>query len=51
MKKLLFILVFFITFLSCKKDNGTVKYEVTCSPGGFDITYSIGNSTEQQKEE
>jgi len=56
MKKVLIIIISIALFNACKKDSstiedscGTIKYEVSCSPAGFDITYenSSGN-TEQQ---
>ncbi len=39
------VLLFGIFFSSCESASGTVKYEVTCNPSGFNITYanSIGN--------
>ncbi|MEA3317371.1 MAG: hypothetical protein U9R54_05395 [Bacteroidota bacterium] len=40
-------------FFSCEKDelstSGTVKYEVTCSPSGFDITYENSSGNTEQK--
>ena len=40
-----------IQFYSCKKEgNNVVKYEVTCSPSGFDITYENSSGNTEQKD-
>jgi hypothetical protein len=55
MKKnyLLFVTVLFLGIIlsSCEKEelSGTVKYEVTCSPSGFDITYENSSGNTEQK--
>lgn len=50
---LLLIVTVFIgaIFTSCEKEelSGTVKYEVTCSPSGFDITYENSSGNTEQK--
>ena len=59
MKKLQFIVL--LTFVglisSCTKEDdpsssssGTVKYEVTCTPSGFDITYENSSGNTEQKD-
>ena len=54
MKKiyLLLVLIIFIgtIFSSCEKEelSGTVKYEVTSSPNGFDITYQNSSGNTEQ---
>lgn len=60
MKNLLFIiLIVFVGLISsCTKEDdlgsssssGTVKYEVTCSPSGFDITYENSSGNTEQKD-
>jgi hypothetical protein len=49
----LLITVLFIGLIltSCEKEelSGTVKYEVTCSPSGFDITYENSSGNTEQK--
>jgi hypothetical protein len=50
---LLFVTLLFIGLIltSCEKEelSGTVKYEVTCSPSGFDITYENSSGNTEQK--
>lgn len=51
MKKAVLLFAITTILFSCKKEesSGTVKYEVTCSPGGFNITYeNSGGNTEQK---
>lgn len=45
------VLSFLIIFASCEKEelSGTVRYEVTCSPSGFDITYENSSGNTEQK--
>ena len=49
-KKVLFltIVVFSGLLVSCEKED-TVKYEVNCSPSGFDITYENSSGNTEQK--
>ena len=45
------VLFFGLLFSSCDKLNmlGKIKYEVTCTPRGFDVTYTNrGGNTEQK---
>jgi hypothetical protein len=52
MRKLLFLItiVVFVLFTNCSKEsNNLVKYEVSCSPGGFDITYQNSSGNTEQK--
>jgi hypothetical protein len=52
-KYLLFVTVLFLGIIlsSCEKEglSGTVKYEVTCSPSGFYITYENSSGNTEQK--
>ena len=61
MRNLLFIILLVIVGLisSCTKEedsysssssSGTVIYEVTCTPSGFDITYENSSGNTEQKD-
>ncbi len=52
-KSLIILLALILSFLtSCEElsNSGTVKYEVTCSPSGFDITYENSSGNTEQKD-
>lgn len=47
----LITLILLLSISSCEQEemNGTVKYKVKSSPGGFDVTYENGNGGTSQR--
>lgn len=56
MKNLIILFVFICLLAGCSEDpeivgptSGTIKYEVVCTPDGFDITYENSSGNTEQK--